>query len=169
MSLSAGEITAIMTGVVSLSAWAKLFYDARKNGKNGNGKPCPLHEGLTQEIKTLHEENRSDHKQIFEDIKGLSIAIAGAASTAATAAAAVATVGKGKKMKADPPLISIFFRHTGLKYAINCLYLWLGCADRWIGLSILLGHTKPSQTVGSYLFHDVDGDSLFCNGAGNKC
>jgi hypothetical protein len=98
MALSAGEITAIVVGIGNMTAWAKLFYDARKNGKNGNGKmPCPLHEGLSEEIKTLHGENRSDHKQIFDDIKGLSIAIAGAASAAATAAAAVAAVNKRKK------------------------------------------------------------------------
>jgi hypothetical protein len=97
MALSIGEMTAIGIGITNLTALAKLFYDMRKNGKNGNGKPCPLHEGLTEEIQTLHKENRDDHKQIFEDIKGLSIAIAGAAAAAATAAAAVATVGKGKR------------------------------------------------------------------------
>jgi hypothetical protein len=91
MPLSAGEITAIVVGVGNFTAWAKLFYDARKNGKNGNGRPCPLHEGLAQEIRDLHKENRDDHKQIFEDIKGLSIAVAGAASAAASAAALAAT------------------------------------------------------------------------------
>ncbi len=84
MPLSIGELTAIGLGLGNIAAWSKLIYDARKNGKNGK-MPCPLHEGLTQEIKILHLENRADHKQIFEDIKGLSIAVAGATSAAAAA------------------------------------------------------------------------------------
>jgi len=88
MSLSTGEITAIVIGVGNFTAWAKLFTDARKN--NGNGKACPLHAVLAQEIVTLHGENRTDHQKIFDDIKGLSVAVAGAASAAASAAAVAA-------------------------------------------------------------------------------
>jgi hypothetical protein len=100
MSLSVGEATAIGLGLGNIAAWAKLIYDARKNGKNGNGRPCPLHSGLEAQIKTgekqgtdlaeelknLHAENRQDHQQIFADIKALSISVAGAAAAAATAA-----------------------------------------------------------------------------------
>ena len=96
MGLSPGDLTAIGIGLGSFAAWGKMFYDGRKNGKNGPGKVCALHEGLTEEIKTLHQENRDDHKKIFDDIKSLSIAVAGAASAAATAAAAFAA-NKGKR------------------------------------------------------------------------
>ena len=88
MGLSPGDLTAIGIGLGSFAAWGKMFYDGRKNGKNGPGKVCPLHEGLTEEIKTLHQENRDDHKKIFDDIKNLSIAVAGAAAAAASAATA---------------------------------------------------------------------------------
>ena len=102
MSLSVGEVTAIGVGLGNIAAWSKLIYDARHNGKNGNGKPCPLHSGLesqigagekqgadlAKELASLHTENRDDHKKLFEDIKGLSIAVAGAASAAASAAIA---------------------------------------------------------------------------------
>jgi len=106
MSLSVGEATAIGLGLGNIAAWTKLIYDARKNGKNG--KPCPLHSGLesqittqktelADELKNLHAENRQDHQQIFADIKGLSIAVAGAAAAAANAAvAATANRKRGK-------------------------------------------------------------------------
>ena len=108
MSLSAGEVTAIVMGIGNFTAWAKLFFDARKNGKNGNGKPCSLHSGiesqiatqkteLADELKNLHAENRQDHQQIFADIKGLSIAVAGAAAAAANAAVAATASRKRAK------------------------------------------------------------------------
>ena len=91
MGLSPGDLTAIGIGLGSFAAWGKMFYDGRKNGKNGPGKVCALHESLALEIKTLHQENRDDHKKIFDDIKNLSIAVAGAAAAAATAATAAMT------------------------------------------------------------------------------
>ena len=104
MALSAGELTAIVIGVGNFTAWAKLFMDAKKN--NGNGKACLAHGDLTSRITAvesikddlttsligLHKENREDHQKIFEDIKGLSIAVAGAASAAAQAAATAAAL-----------------------------------------------------------------------------
>jgi len=111
MPLSAGEITAIGIGLGNIAAWSKLIYDARKNGKNGNGKPCALHSGLAsqidsgekqgadlaKELASLHTENRDDHKKLFEDIKGLSIAVAGAAAAAANAAVAATASRKRAK------------------------------------------------------------------------
>jgi hypothetical protein len=104
MALGTVESAAVIVVLLgNISAWSKMIFDARKNGRNG--KPCPLHAGmvtqietqkteLTDELKTLHQENRDDHKKIFEDIKGLSIAVAGAASAAATAAVASATASR---------------------------------------------------------------------------
>ena len=114
MSLSAGEVTAIIIGIGNFTAWAKLFADARKNGRNGNGKQCSLHSGiisqietgekqktdLADEIKNLHVENRQDHQQIFTDIKALSISVAGAAAAAATAASAAVAFATKKRGKA---------------------------------------------------------------------
>jgi hypothetical protein len=98
MALGTAESAAVLLVLLgNISAWSKMIYDARKNGRNGTGKPCPLHEPLTKELETLHKENREEHLQISKDIKDLSISIAGAAAAAATAAAAVATVGKGKR------------------------------------------------------------------------
>jgi hypothetical protein len=111
MSLSVGEATAIGIGLGNIAAWTKLIYDARKNGKNGNGRPCPLHSGLqsqigagekqgadlAKELASLHTENREDHQKIFDDIKGLAIAVAGAASAAATAAVAASASRKRGK------------------------------------------------------------------------
>jgi hypothetical protein len=87
-----------------------MIFDARKNGKNENGKPCPLHSGLesrldagdenkadlTSRLAALRTENHQEHQKIFEDIKGLAIAVAGAASAAATAAAAASSRKRGK-------------------------------------------------------------------------
>jgi hypothetical protein len=70
-------------------------------------------------------------------------------------------------MKADPPLMSIYFRHTGLKYAINRLRIWLGRADGPTCLSILLSHLKPSAIGGGYPFYGGDGDPAICGGAGH--
>ena len=105
MSLSVGEATAIGLGLGNIAAWTKLIYDARKNGRNGNGKPCPLHSGiamgietgekqkagLAEELKNFHAENRQDHQQIFADIKALSISVAAASAAASAAATASAT------------------------------------------------------------------------------
>jgi len=110
MALGSVESAAVIVVLLgNISAWSKMIYDARKNGKNG--KPCSFHSGivaqietgekqktdLAQELASLHTENRDDHKKLFEDIKGLSIAVAGAASAAATAAvAATASRKRGK-------------------------------------------------------------------------
>ena len=113
MSLSVGEVTAIGVGLGNIAAWTKLIYDARKNGKNGNGKICPLHSGivtgietgekqkaeLAEEIKNLHAENRQDHQQIFTDIKALSVSVASAAAAAATAATAAIEFTKKRRAK----------------------------------------------------------------------
>jgi len=110
MALSVGEVTALGIGLGNIAAWSKLIYDARKNGKNGTGRPCSLHSGLeskieagekqkvglAEELASLHKENREDHQKIFEDIKGLSIAVVGAASAAASAAAAAMNRKRGK-------------------------------------------------------------------------
>jgi hypothetical protein len=91
MPFSAELITLVGVCLANCGFLAKTMYDGRKNGKNGNNKPCPLHEGLANEIRTLHSENREDHKQIFKDINDLSKAVAGAAAAAASAAAAALT------------------------------------------------------------------------------
>ncbi len=92
MALSSGEITAIVVGAGNIVAWAKLFYDMRKNG--GRGIPCPLHQTLAGEIKTLHTENREEHHQIFSDIKSLALSVQTASEAARTAAAAAASIWK---------------------------------------------------------------------------
>ena len=97
MALSAGELTAIGVGLGNIAAWSKLIYDTRKNGKNGKGYPCPLHEGLSDEIKTLHGENREEHHQIFNEIKSLAVSVATASEAARTAAAAHAISAYGKQ------------------------------------------------------------------------
>jgi len=108
MGFSLGEITAIGIGFGNIAAWTKLIYDAKKNGKDGNGKTCGFHAEITSRIATvethkaelakellsLHTENRQDHQQIFTEIKGLSIAVATAATAAATAATAAATASQ---------------------------------------------------------------------------
>jgi hypothetical protein len=111
MSLDAGTVTAIVIGSGNVVAWAKLFYDARKNGKNGgDGKTCSYHSKmesriatvethkaeLSQELKTLHSENRDDHKMIFQKIENLTVAVANAASAAASAASTASTMMRMK-------------------------------------------------------------------------
>jgi len=105
MTLSVGEITAIGIGFGNIAAWAKLIYDARKNGKNGVGRPCALHTDiasriatveankteLVRELGTLHAENREEHSQIFSEIKSLAVAVSTASEAARTAASAAAT------------------------------------------------------------------------------
>ena len=93
-----GAVAFVLLG--NISAWAKMIYDARKNGKNGNGKACPLHAGLSQEITTLHRENREEHQKLSDDIHGLSIIVAGAASAAAQAATAAAGLTVRSRRKA---------------------------------------------------------------------
>ena len=93
MPISAESVAIISACLANCGFLAKTMYDSRRNGKNGGGKPCPLHKGLADEIKTLHQENRDDHKQIFEDIKNLSVSVAAAATAAATAAALAANNG----------------------------------------------------------------------------
>ena len=103
MALATTESAAVVIVLLgNISAWSKMIFDARKNGKNGSGKPCAWHTGvesrissvethkgeLAKSLETLHTENRVDHQQIFADIKALSIAVAGAASSAAAAAVA---------------------------------------------------------------------------------
>lgn len=104
MALSAGEATAIGIGLGNIVAWSKLIYDARKNGKNGNGKFCAAHgiiesrlsainaekEAFIKELKTLHDENRQDHGAITSEIKSLAVAVATASEAARTASAAAA-------------------------------------------------------------------------------
>ncbi len=97
MSLSTGELTAIVVGVGNFTAWAKLFYDARKNSTNGTGKPCLLHmgieskmaafatekDGISKEVATLHKENREEHQKLSDGLHALSVASAAATSVAA--------------------------------------------------------------------------------------
>ena len=111
MALSAGEVTAIIIGAGNFTAWAKLFYDAKKNGKDGNGKTCGFHADiasriatvethkaeLAKELLSLHIENRQDHQQIFTEIKSLSIAVATAATAAASAVSYTSRKGKRKQ------------------------------------------------------------------------
>lgn len=114
MALSAGEITAIVVGSGNVAAWAKLFYNARKNGKqNGIGRPCPLHSGIEQctteavtnlgkiekDLDTVHIENRDDHKKIFDKLESLAVAIANASAAAASAASVAASIMARRKMK----------------------------------------------------------------------
>jgi len=89
----AGELRSLiylLGGGMSLLILKEELSFMKSFKKNGNGKACPLHAVLAQEIVTLHGENRTDHQKIFDDIKGLSVAVAGAASAAASAAAAAA-------------------------------------------------------------------------------
>lgn len=114
MSLSAGEITAIVVGSGNIVAWAKLFYEAKKNGKgNGNNKPCPLHAQVVKEVteaKTdagnlkdnldkLHTENRDDHKGILDKLGALTTVVANASAAAASAASAAATMATRYKRR----------------------------------------------------------------------
>jgi uncharacterized protein YoxC len=49
---------------------------------------CPLHSGVErrfEDIKQFRLENHEEHQQLFSDIKGLSVAVAGVASAATTA------------------------------------------------------------------------------------
>ena len=49
---------------------------------------CPLHSGVErrfEDLKLFRNENHQEHQQLFSDIKGLSVAVAGVASAATTA------------------------------------------------------------------------------------
>lgn len=106
MALGTAETAAVAIVLLgNISAWSKMIYDARKNGKNGNGngKSCPSHvaietriaaiethkDSMEKELSNLHTENRQDHQRIFDDIKSLSVSVASAAASAASAAAAI--------------------------------------------------------------------------------
>lgn len=96
-----GAVAIVLLG--NISAWAKMIYDTKKNGKNGNGVGYRIaaieaqQVGLTSELGTLHSENRADHLQIFAEVKSLSISVACAAAAAAQAAATAATLATARK------------------------------------------------------------------------